>query len=73
MSLARNYECANAKLSTTLGFIPRRSVLEAVTDLLEQIGSADRAQLTDPRAYNIRWLKLLHQVKPVLEAFPSVL
>ncbi len=34
LKLNRNYECANAKLSTTLGFIPRRSVLEAVTDML---------------------------------------
>ena len=32
--LTRDYECSNAKLSTTLGFIPRHSVLEAVTDLL---------------------------------------
>ena len=34
--LSRDYECSNAKLSTTLGFIPRRSVLESVTELLEQ-------------------------------------
>jgi nucleoside-diphosphate-sugar epimerase len=73
LELTRDYECANAKLSTTLGFIPRCSVLEAVSDLLERIGSADRAQLTDPRAYNIRWLELLHEVKPVLDAFSAVL
>jgi len=73
LSLQRDYECANAKLSTTLGFIPRRSVLEAVSDLLERIGPADRAYLTDPRCYNIRWLELLHEVKPVLDAFSSVL
>ena len=36
-TLNRDYECANAKLSTTLGFIPRRSVLEAVSDLLTRI------------------------------------
>ena len=34
--LTRDYECSNAKLSTTLGFIPRHSVLEAVTDLLDR-------------------------------------
>jgi nucleoside-diphosphate-sugar epimerase len=28
--LSRDYECANAKLSTTLGIVPRRSVLESV-------------------------------------------
>jgi nucleoside-diphosphate-sugar epimerase len=72
-ALSRDYECANAKLSTTLGFIPRRSVLEAVTDLLARIDHGDRAHLTDPRCYNIRWLELLHEVKPVLDSFSSVL
>jgi nucleoside-diphosphate-sugar epimerase len=73
LTLTRNYECANAKLSTTLGFIPRRSVLEAVTDLLEHLDPEDRVSLTDPRAYNIRWLELLHAVKPTVESFASVL
>ncbi len=73
LKLTRDYECANAKLSTTLGFIPRRSVLEAVSDLLARIESDDLAGLTDPRCYNIRWLELLHAVKPVLDAFAEVL
>jgi nucleoside-diphosphate-sugar epimerase len=71
--LMRNYECANAKLSTTLGFIPRRSVLEAVSDLLAKIGDEDLATLTNPRFYNIRWLELLFDVKPLLDGFSEVL
>jgi len=71
--LTRSYECANAKLSTMLGFIPRRSVLEAVSDLLQRIAGEDRSQLSDPRCYNIRWLELLHEVKPVLDSFSAVL
>ena len=71
--LTRDYECSNAKLSTTLGFIPRHSVLEAVTNLIEHIGAASPAELTDPRCYNIRWLELLNELKPALESFPSVL
>jgi nucleoside-diphosphate-sugar epimerase len=71
--LTRDYECANAKLSTTLGFIPRHSVLDAVSDLLARIEADDLAGLTDPRCYNIRWLELLHEVKPVLDAFTEVL
>ena len=35
--LTRDYECSNAKLSARLGFIPRRSVVEAVADLLAEI------------------------------------
>lgn len=73
LKLNRNYECTNAKLSTTLGFIPRRSVLEAVADMLSRLDPDDRVYLTDPRAYNIRWLELLHAVKPTLESFASVL
>jgi nucleoside-diphosphate-sugar epimerase len=72
-ALQRNYECANAKLSTTLGFIPRRSVLEAVSDLLARLDGADPSTLTDPRRYNIRWLELLHDVKPLLDTFAEVL
>jgi nucleoside-diphosphate-sugar epimerase len=71
--LTRDYECSNAKLAATLGFVPRYSVLEAVTDLLARIEDADRADLTDPRCYNIRWLELMAELKPRLERFPAVL
>jgi nucleoside-diphosphate-sugar epimerase len=71
--LTRDYECSNAKLSTTLGFIPRHSVLEAVSDLLARVGDWDRMRLTDPRGYNIRWLELLSELKPRLERFETVL
>ena len=71
--LNRNYECSNAKLSTTLGFIPRHSVVDAVSDLLGRIGDWDRTRLTDPRGYNIRWLELLSELKPGLERFATVL
>jgi nucleoside-diphosphate-sugar epimerase len=73
LKLTRNYECANAKLSTTLGFIPRRSVLEVVTDVLDHLDPDNRVFLTDPRAYNIRWLELLHEIKTVVDPFATVL
>jgi nucleoside-diphosphate-sugar epimerase len=71
--LTRDYECSNSKLSMTLGFIPRYSVLEAVTDLLARVGQATPADLTDPRCYNIRWLELMNELKPSLERFATVL
>src|SRR3954469_4044137 len=71
--LSRVYECANAKLSTTLGIVPRRSVLESVTEMLEKLEGAQPAQLTDPHHYNIRWLELLCEVRPALDSFPAVL
>jgi len=72
-ALTRDYECSNAKLSVTLGFNPSRSVVEAVADLLARIDVRDRTSLADPRYYNIRWLELMHELKPRIEAFGSVL
>src|SRR3954452_17843399 len=71
--LNRDYECSNAKMSGRLGFTPRRSVVEAVTDMLERIDLGDKAGLTDPRFYNIRWLELMHELEPRIEQFGAVL
>jgi nucleoside-diphosphate-sugar epimerase len=70
--LLRDYECSNSKLSSTLGFTPRHSVLDAATDLVERFAGADSAQLTDPRHYNIRWLELMNELRPSFERFQSV-
>jgi nucleoside-diphosphate-sugar epimerase len=69
--LTRDYECSNAKLAAA-GFIPSRSVVEAVQDLLGRIDITDPASLTDPRYYNIRWIELLNEVKPRIERFGAV-
>jgi nucleoside-diphosphate-sugar epimerase len=71
-ALNRDYECSNAKLAGRLGFIPSRSVVEAVADLLGRIDPADLAGLTDPRHYNIRWLELMNEIKPRLAPYESV-
>jgi len=71
--LTRDYECSNAKLSQQLGFMPGRSVVEAVADILNRIDTSDRSMLTDPRHYNIRWIELLHEVQPRIERFGSAL
>ena len=71
--LTRNYECSNAKLAGRLGFVPCRSVVEAVADVLSRIDVDDRAMLTDPRHYNIRWFELMHEVNSRVDRFGSVL
>ncbi|MEA2366343.1 MAG: hypothetical protein QOI32_1855 [Thermoleophilaceae bacterium] len=71
-ALKRDYECSNAKLSTTLGFIPRHNVLGAATDLVERFADVDSSKLTDPRHYNIRWLELMNELKPSFERFQTV-
>jgi nucleoside-diphosphate-sugar epimerase len=72
-TLTRDYECSNNKLASTLGFLPRHSVLDSVSDLLERIDPDDHAALTHPRHYNIRWLELLSELKPQLGTFATVL
>jgi hypothetical protein len=71
--LTRDYECSNAKLAGALGFVPSRSVVDAVADLLEHIDVDDPTVCTDPRYYNIRWLELLNELKPRLDSVASVL
>jgi nucleoside-diphosphate-sugar epimerase len=71
--LTRDYECSNAKLSHRLGFTPCRSVVEAVSQMLEEIDLGDRSRLTDPRYYNIRWLELMHELEPRIQRFGAVL
>ncbi len=72
-NLTRDYECSNAKLTQRLGFTPCRSVVEAVSHMLTTIDIGDRAKLTDPRFYNIRWLELMNEIEPRIERFGAVL
>jgi nucleoside-diphosphate-sugar epimerase len=72
-ALTRDYECSNAKLAGRLGFVPSRSVVDAVDDLLEHIDVDDPTGFADPRYYNIRWLELLNELKPRLDGIASVL
>jgi len=41
--------------------------------MLERIDPENRVFLTDPRHYNIRWLELLHELKPMVDTFAAVL
>jgi len=70
--LTRDYECSNSKLAERLGFIPCRSVVEAVSEVLASIDLESRGNLSDPRYYNIRWLELLNELRPRIEQFGSV-
>ena len=73
-TLTRDYECSNAKLSTTLGFIPRHSVLEAVTDILARVGRLGPHRAHRPaRATTSAGWSCCHELKPGLERFATVL
>ena len=70
--LTRDYECSNHKLSQRLGFTPTRSVVEAISEMLDAIDVNDRSMLTDPRHYNIRWLELMHELQPNIQHFGAL-
>jgi len=69
--LTRDYECSNTKLASTLGFQPSRSVVEAISGILDAIDVNDKTMLTDPRHYNIRWLELLNEMTPQIDMFKA--
>jgi nucleoside-diphosphate-sugar epimerase len=71
--LTRDYECSNTKLANRLGFQPSHSVVEAIDGILGSIDLEDRAMLSDPRYYNIRWLELLSEVTPQIDHFRAAL
>ena len=71
--LTRDYECSNSKLAQRLGFLPSRSVVEAISGILNAVDVRDRTMLTDPRYYNIRWLELLNEVRGQIEHQGAVL
>ncbi len=71
--LTRDYECANTKLASRLGFLPSRSVIEAIDGILASIDVEDKTMLTDPRFYNIRWLELLSELTPQIDNFRAAL
>ena len=53
----------------------RNKVLKAVLKREQELVAEgpDRAALTDPRYYNIRWLELLHELTPQIDHFKAAL
>ena len=48
-------------------------MVEAISDLLQEIDIGDRDMLTDPRHYNIRWLELMNELSQGRERFGTAL
>jgi nucleoside-diphosphate-sugar epimerase len=71
--LNRSYALSNRKLVDRLGFVPRYSVLDGVSDLLENLDLTSPARYAHPRYYNIGWLQLLEELSPRFERFSTVL
>jgi nucleoside-diphosphate-sugar epimerase len=62
----RSYALTSEKFSSATGWKPTRTVadtVDEVCDLVDRIGPA----ADDPRAYNIRWMKLVFEAQSVLD------
>jgi len=70
--LVRNYRMSNAKLSTTLGFTPSRTVLESITNMLQKLPLDRIDDYGDPRYYNIRWMTLLEELHLEQRLYASI-
>ncbi len=71
-TLVRNYRMSNAKLSTTLGFTPSRTVLESIQHMLTRLPLDRIDDYLDPRQYNIRWMTLLEEFHAEQRRFASI-
>jgi nucleoside-diphosphate-sugar epimerase len=71
-ALVRNYRMSNAKLSTSLGFTPSRTVLESIQHMLTRLPLDKADDFGDPRYYNIKWMTLLEEVHGEQRAFNSI-
>ena len=59
----RNYRISGKKLERTLDFTPTITVEESVIDLVEKIRQFNYTDFDNPRYYNIRWMKLLEEMR----------
>jgi nucleoside-diphosphate-sugar epimerase len=63
----RNYRVSGKKAFSRLNFKPVISVEDSVKDLVEKIREYGYSDFDNDRYYNIRWMKLLEQVKETID------
>ncbi len=57
----RNYRVSGTRAHKVLGFTPEVSVEQAVVEMVKKLKSF--TDFDNPRYYNIRWVKLLHELE----------
>ena len=63
----RNYRVSGRKIFRALNYKPVISVEESVADLVEKIRAYGYTDFDNDRYYNIRWMRLLEQVKRTID------
>jgi nucleoside-diphosphate-sugar epimerase len=68
----RSYRVSSAKIQRVLGFRPKVTVEESVKHMVEQIRAYGYDDFSNPRYYNIRWMRLLEEAQKVIAVTGSV-
>lgn len=63
----RNYRVSGRKIQTVLSFKPVITVQESVKHMVEKIREYGYTDFDNDRYYNIRWMRLLEQVKQTID------
>ena len=68
----RNYRVSGKKILHTLSFKPMISVRESVAHMVDSIREYGYTDFDNDRYYNIRWMKLLEEVKRTIDITGSI-
>jgi nucleoside-diphosphate-sugar epimerase len=68
----RSYRVTGEKLSRTIGFEPSLTVEESVKTMVENIRRRRYDDFSNPRYYNISWMRLLEEAHEVIKVTGSV-
>lgn len=68
----RSYRVSAAKIQRVLGFQPKVTVEEAVRHMVEQIRSRGYDDFSNPRYYNIQWMRLLEEAQGIVAVTGSI-
>jgi nucleoside-diphosphate-sugar epimerase len=68
----RSYRVSSAKIQRVLGFQPKVAVEEAVRHMVEQIHAYGYDDFSNPRYYNILWMRLLEEAQEIIAVTGSV-
>jgi nucleoside-diphosphate-sugar epimerase len=71
--LIRSYRVSNEKMARALGFEPRVSVEESVSNMVAEIERWGYTDFSHPRYYNIEWMKLLEEAVGIVSTHGYVL
>jgi nucleoside-diphosphate-sugar epimerase len=68
----RSYRVSSGKIERVLGYRPQVTVEEAVRHMVDQIGAHGYDDFSNPRYYNIRWMRLLEEAQRIISVTGSV-